>query len=128
MENRTFQSEQVLKVDGVIYRELKSLYRVVIQDGPDAGKVEQVLVHTRSIGNKSYTVKKIGFGSENCQIEEQLEENKMNSLEVWTFQEVWKENKMTSFDVTTFEEVLRRIGQQEAGGFKSFLKKLLKYE
>ena len=96
-------------------------------DGPDAGKVEQVLVHTRSIGNKSYTVKKIGFGSENCQIEEQLEENKMNSLEVWTFQEVWKENKMTSFDVATFQEALR-IGQQEAGGFKGFLKKLLKYE
>ena len=28
------------------------------QDGPDAGKDEQVEVHTRSIGDKSYTVKK----------------------------------------------------------------------
>ena len=127
MENQSILSDQELKVDDVIYRELRSLNSVVIQDGPDSGKVERVLVHTRSIGNKSYTVKKIGFGSENCQIEEQLEENKMTSLEVWTFQEVWKENKMTSFDVSTFQEALR-IGQQEAGGFKSFLKKLLKYE
>ena len=89
MENQSILSEQKLTVDGVIYRELKSLYSVVIQDEPDAGKVEQVLVHTRSIGNKTYTVKKIGFCSDNEKIEEVLEENKMTSLEVAAFQEIW---------------------------------------
>ena len=86
MENQSILSDQGFTVDGVIYREQRSLYSVVIQDGPDAGKVEHVLVHIRSIGDKNYTVKKIGFGSDNEQIEEVLEENKMTSLEVAAFQ------------------------------------------
>ena len=83
-------------MDGIIYREQKSLNSVVIQDGPNAGKVEQVVVHTRSIGDKNYTYKKIGFGSNNEQIEEVLEENKMNCLEVAAFQEVWKRAPVTT--------------------------------
>ena len=79
-----------LEVDGVIYRESKALTRVVIKDGPDAGKEEQVLVHTRSMGDKSYTVLKT-----NQQILEVTQANKMNSLELATFQEVWEEHKMT---------------------------------
>ena len=98
-ENQNHQ----LEVDGVIYRELKTLYRGVIQDGPDTGKEEQVLVHTLSMGDKSYTVLKT-----NQQILEVTQANKMNSLELATFQEVWEEHKMT------FKEVLN---QQEAGGF-----------
>ena len=90
MEIQSILSDQELKVDDVIYRELRSLNSVVIQDGPDSGKVERVLVHTRSIGNKNYTVKKIGFGSDNEIIEEVLEENKMTSLEVAAFEEVWR--------------------------------------
>ena len=43
-------SDHELEVDGVIFQELKSLNLVVIQDGPDAGKEEQVHVHTQSIG------------------------------------------------------------------------------
>ena len=89
MENQSILSDQGFTVDGVIYREQRSLYSVVIQDGPDAGKVEHVLVHIRSIGDKNYTVKKIGFGSDNEKIEEVLEENKMNCLDVAAFQEVW---------------------------------------
>ena len=58
MEKKISQSEQVLDLNGVIYGELRSLHSKVIQDGPDPGKVEQVLVHTRSIGNKNYTVVK----------------------------------------------------------------------
>ena len=77
------------EVDGVIYRELKTINRVVIQDGPNAGKEEQVLVHTRSMGNKSYTIKKI-----NNVILQVVQENKMNSLELHTFQEVWEQNKI----------------------------------
>ena len=88
-ENPSILSEQSITVDGVIYREKRSLYSVVIQDGPDAGKVERVLVHTRSMGDKTYTVHKIGFGSDNVEIEEVLEENKMNSLELAAFQKVW---------------------------------------
>ena len=93
MERKSKLSEQSITVDGVIYRELRSLYSVDIQEGPDAGKVEQVLVHTRSIGDKTYTVNKIGFGSDNEKIEEVLEENKMNSLELAAFQEVWNGRK-----------------------------------
>ena len=53
-----------LEVDGVIYRELKTLNRVVIQDGPDAGKEEQVLVHTRFMAHcvplEHYTLRPSG--------------------------------------------------------------------
>ena len=65
-------------MDGVIYRENRSLYSVVIQDGPDAGKVERVLVHTRSMGDKTYTVHKIGFGSDKVEIEAQCATTKLN--------------------------------------------------
>ena len=106
-----FQSHQ-LEVDGVIYRELKTLNRVVIQDGPDAGYDEILLVHTRSMGDKSYTVL-----NTNHQILEITQANKMNSLELATFQEVWEEHKMTF---------------KEAGGFfagiRRFFKNFLKYE
>ena len=111
-----FQSHQ-LEVDGVIYRELKTLNRVVIQDGPDAGYDEILLVHTRSMGDKIYTVHKT-----NQQIIELIQANKMNLSELSTFQKVWEEHKMT------FNEVLR---QEEAGGFVAdfirFFKKLMKY-
>ena len=107
-----------LEVDGVIYRELRALTRVVIKDGPDAGKEEQILVHTRIMGDKTYKVIKRGPGL--AEIEEVLEDNKMNSLELATFQEVWEEHKMT------FKEVL---SQQEAGGFIAgfirFFKKMM---
>ena len=86
-------TEQSFTVDGVIYRELRSLYSVVIQEGPDAGKVERVLVHTRSMGDKTYTTHTIGFGSDHEKIEEVLEENKMNCLELAAFQEVWNGRK-----------------------------------
>ena len=80
-----------LEVDGVIYRELRALTRVVIKDGHQvlerAGKEEQILVHTRIMGDKTYKVIKRGPGL--AEIEEVLEDNKMNSLELATFQEVW---------------------------------------
>ena len=53
---------------------------------------EQVLVHTRSIGDKNYTVKKTGFGSDQEFFLEVLEHNKLNSIELATFQEVWRKN------------------------------------
>ena len=105
-------SDHELEVDGVIYHELKSLNRVVIQDGPDAGKEEQVLVHTRSIGDKDYMVKKIN--SE--ETEKVVEENNMTRLEVEAFQEEWSKNWNPN------------LGQQKEGGIKGFFKKLLKYE
>ena len=54
------------------------------QDGPDAGKDEQVLVHTRSIGDKNYTVTKINLeGSDPCneETEEVVEENNLTGEE-----------------------------------------------
>ena len=114
MENQchhSILSDHELEVDGVIYHELKSLNRVVIQDGPDAGKEEQVLVHTRSIGDKDYMVKKIN--SE--ETEKVVEENNMTRLEdVEAFQEDWSKNWNPN------------LGQQEEGGIKGFFKKLLK--
>ena len=97
MENQSNNSilfDYELEVDGVIYRELKSLNREVIQDGPDAGKEEQELVHTRSIGDKIYTVKNIG--SEDEETEEVVEEYNMTCLEVADFKEDWSkmENKV----------------------------------
>ena len=40
MEKKISQSEQVLDLNGVIYRELRILHSEVIQDGPDSGKEE----------------------------------------------------------------------------------------
>ena len=100
-----------LEVDGVIYRELRALTRVVIKDGPDAGKEEQILVHTRIMGDKTYKVIKRGPGL--AEIEEVLEDNKMNSLELATFQKVWEEHKMAAHKMT-FKDV---FSQEEAGGF-----------
>ena len=60
------------------------------QDGPDAGKDEQVLVHTRSIGDKNYTVKKINLGGSDPSNEET--------------QEVFAEINLTSDELRTFQE------------------------
>ena len=71
-------SDHQLELDGVTCRELKTLNRVVIQDGPDAGKDEQVLVHTRSIGDKN---------------DEVVEENNLTYAEVWALrQKIFQEN------------------------------------
>ena len=58
-KNQNHRSITELEVDGVIYRETKSLTNVVTLDGPDPGKEEQEIVCTRSIGDKSYSVRKI---------------------------------------------------------------------
>ena len=92
MENHSFLlSDEIQKVDGVIYCELRSLDRLVlILDGSEGGKEERVLVHTRSIGDKRYTVRTIvSEGSEN---EETEEECNMTSLEVAAFEEDWNKN------------------------------------
>ena len=109
MEKKNSHSEDVLILNGVIYRELGSHYKGVIQDGPDAGKEEQVLVHTRAIDEKTCTVVKTGSDLE--KIEEVMGTNKMSSLEVATFQEVWTKNSS------------RRIVQKEkeSGGFCSIV-------
>ena len=103
-ENPSILFDQSITVDGVIYREKRSLYSVVIQEGPDAGNVERVLVHTRSMGDKTYTVHKIGFGSDHEKIEEVLEENKMNCLELAAFQEVWNGRKERIPTITIRED------------------------
>ena len=120
MENKKIHhsilSDHELEVDSVIYRELKSLNHVVIQDGPDTGKEKQVLVHTRSIGDKNYTVKKTNSeGSENEETEAVVEESNMTRHEVEAFQEEWSKNWNPN------------LSQQE-GGIKGFFKKLLNYE
>ena len=99
MENQSHYSilfEHELEVDGVIYRELKSLNR-------------EVLVHTRSIGDK-ITVKRIN--SEGSGDQEVMEANNMTRLEAEAFQEEWSKNWNPN------------LGQQE-GGIKGVFKKLL---
>jgi hypothetical protein len=109
MESQSHNSilfDYELEVDGVIYRELKSLNREVIQDGlevPGAGKEEQVLVHTRYIGDKSYTVKKIDLEDE--ETEEVVEENNM------TFQEDWSkmETKLWGPTIRRSQRIFSKI-------------------
>ena len=113
MENQSNNSilfDYELEVDGVIYRELKSLNREIIQDGPDAGKEEQVLVHTRSIGNKSYTVKKV----EDEETEEVVEEYNMTCLEVTNFQEDW-----SNMEAKIWGPTIRMVGFMSAHGSKN---------
>ena len=107
-------SDHQLEVDGVIYRELKTLNGVISQDGPDAGKDEQVLVHTRSIGDKSYTVKKSDPSNE--ETEEVVEGNNWTSDEKHAFLEDWDKNWNPSID------------QPKEGGVIGFFKKMFRYE
>ena len=89
------------------------------QDGLDAGKDVRVLVHTRFIGDKNYTVKKInleGSDPSNEETEEVLAENNLTSDEVRTFQEDWDKNWNPSLD------------QPKEGGLIGFFKKMLGYE
>ena len=67
---------------------MKTLNRVVIQDGPHAGMDEQVLVHTRSIGDLTYTVKKISELSDPGN--EAVSDHDWS--EAFTFQEKWDKN------------------------------------
>ena len=113
MENQSNNSilfDYELEVDGVIYRELKTLNREVIKDGPDAGKEEQVLVHTRSIGDKIYTVKKI----EDEETEEVVEEYNMTCLEVANFQEDW-----SKMEAKIWGPTIRMVGFMSAHGSKN---------
>ena len=111
MEKKNSQTKNVLMLNGVIYRELRCLYKEVIQDGPDAGKEVQVLVHTRSIDDKTYTVRKSGPDLE--KIEEVMEDNKMSSLDVATFQEVWTKNSS--------RRIVQKEYKKEYGGFCSIV-------
>ena len=65
------------------------------QDGPDAGKDEQVKVHTRSIGDKSYTVKRVT--SNEVTEEEVVEGNNWTSDEKLAFIEDWDKNWNPSY-------------------------------
>ena len=96
MENHSILlSDEIQEVDGVIYCELRSLDRLVlILDGSEGGKEERVLVHTRCIGDKRYTVKTIvSEGSEN---EETEEECNMTCLEIAAFEDEWRKNWKTT--------------------------------
>ena len=110
LSNNSILFDYELEVDGVIYRELKSLNREIIQDGLDAGKEEQVLVHTRSIGNKSYTVKKV----EDEETEEVVEEYNMTCLEVTNFQEDW-----SKMEAKIWGPTIRMVGFMSAHGSKN---------
>ena len=88
MVNQEHRIVTEMKVDGVIYRETKTLTPVVTftLDGPESGKEEQEIVCTRSIGDKSYTVRKIiSRDTEN-------EETTMTWDEVQAFKEDWSKN------------------------------------
>ena len=82
MENHSILlSVHELEVDGVIYRELKSLNQVVVQDGPDAGKEEQVFFYDRSIGGQRHSFEK-----------NDSEGNKEETEDLNAFKEAWNKN------------------------------------
>ena len=131
MENHSILlSDDILEVDGVIYCELRSIERLVLfQDGSEDGKEERVLVHTRSIGDKRYTVKRmVSEGSEN---EETEEECNMTCHEVAAFQEEWNKNWNPSLGQQIEQEEVNKTSmfkQEEVNKtsmLKGFFKKLL---
>ena len=82
MVNQEHRNVTEMEVDGVIYRETKTLTPVFTLDG----KEEQEIVCTRSIGDKSYSVRKIiSRDTEN-------EETTMTWDEVQAFKEDWSKN------------------------------------
>ena len=88
MVNQEHRNVTEMEVDGVIYRETKTLTPVVTftLDGPESGTEEQEIVCTRSIGDRSYTVRKIiSRDTEN-------EETTMTWDEVQAFKEDWSKN------------------------------------
>ena len=67
----------------------------------DAGKDKQVLVHTRSIGDKNYTVKEIYLEGSDPSNEETYTEEVLKNLtfdEIRAFQEAWDKNWNPSLD------------------------------
>ena len=88
MANQEHRIVTELEVDGVIYRETKTLTPVVTLtlDGPESGKEEQEIVCTRSIGDKSYSVRKI------ISSDTEHEETNMTWDEVQAFKEDWSKN------------------------------------
>ena len=93
MVNQEHRIVTQLEVDGVIYCELRSIDRLVLfQNGSEGEKEERVLVHTRSIGDKRYTVKTIVSEAEGSENEETEEECNMTCLEVAAFEEDWNKN------------------------------------
>jgi hypothetical protein len=85
MANQEHRNVTEMKVDGVIYRETKTLTPVVTLDG----EVEQEFVFTRSIGDKSWSERKI-ISTENE--ETYLPETTMTWEEVQAFEEDWSKN------------------------------------
>ena len=86
MVNQEHRIVTELKVDGVIYRETKTLTPVVTLDG----KEEQEIVCTRSIGDKSYKLTRKIISTENE--ETYLPETTMTWEEVQAFEEDWSKN------------------------------------
>ena len=82
MVNQEHRNVTEMEVDGVIYRETKILTPVVTLDG----KEEQEIVCTRSIGDKSYSVRKI------ISVDAEFEETNMPWNEVQAFEEDWSKN------------------------------------
>ena len=129
--NQCILSEHKMEVDGVIYRELKSLNYLVIQDGPDAGKEEQVLVHIRSIKLATRRKQREFTLQVKLETEEVVEENNMTSLEFEAFQEEWNKNWNPSLGQQIEQEEVNKTSmfkQEEVNKtsmLKGFFKKLL---
>ena len=108
MENHSiFLSVHDLEVDGVIYRELKSLNQVVIQDGPDAGKEEQVFFYDRSIDGQRYS-----FGKNDSKGSDAKE------IEVKAFQEAWNKNWNPKECICLFNNQSNTEVEDQAGFWK----------
>ena len=87
MANQEHRIITELEVDGVIYRETKTLTPVVTSNAWEhSGTEEQEIVCTRSIGDKSYSVRKI------ISTDTENEETTMTWDEVQAFKEDWSKN------------------------------------
>ena len=87
MVNQEHRIVTQLEVDGVIYCETKTLTPVVTSNAWEhSGKEEQEIVCTRSIGDKSYSLRKI------MSSDTEHEETNMTWNEVQAFKEDWSQN------------------------------------
>ena len=86
MENqshRNVKQEHDLVVDGVNLHESKELNHVI---DDESGQSKQILVHSRSIGDKKYIVKQVKIGDEI--VEENIETN-IDDADLEDFNQDW---------------------------------------
>jgi hypothetical protein len=114
MENQTHRNvlvEHELQIDGVIFREKKEVIHTVADNDGEAEN-KQVLVHSRSIGDRVYKITKTTINGE---VTGECLATEMDESEAQKFGEEWEAKWKPSF------------GSQPDSGIGATIKKMLKF-